>query len=172
MSAHHTPDHTAALHDVCLGMGSNLGDRDANLRAALRALATYVQITLVSPVYETLPLIIEAQPLFHNIACIGATRLAPLDLLHALKRIETDLGRVPGPRYGPRVIDIDILFFDDLIMATPELTIPHAAMRERAFVLVPLAEIAPEWRHPIAGRTIEKLASMLDASGVRRLGTL
>ena len=79
---------------------------------------------------------------------------------------------MPGPRYGPRVIDIDILLFADLALSTPELTIPHPGMLERAFALIPLAEIAPHLRHPIAKRAIAELASRLDASGVRRLGTL
>ncbi|HEY7091889.1 MAG TPA: 2-amino-4-hydroxy-6-hydroxymethyldihydropteridine diphosphokinase, partial [Ktedonobacterales bacterium] len=111
-------------------------------------------------------------PLFHNIACVGQTSLDPFSLLRALKRLEGDLGRVPGPRYGPRVIDIDILLLDDLVLTTPELTIPHAAMLERAFALVPLAEIAPSQRHPVAGRTIAELALGLDASSVRRQGVL
>jgi 2-amino-4-hydroxy-6-hydroxymethyldihydropteridine diphosphokinase len=172
MNADDSATKRAAIHEVCLSLGSNLGDRDANLRAALRALAMYTRITLVSSVYETEPLIVEDQPHFHNIACAGSTALEPLALLHALKRIEAELGRVPGPRYGPRLIDIDILLFDDLILRTPELTIPHAALLERAFALVPLAEITPERRHPVAGHTLQELASGIDAEGVRRLGAL
>jgi len=172
MNADDSATKRAATHEVCLSLGSNLGDRDANLRAALRALAKYMRITLVSSVYETEPLIVEDQPLFHNIACAGSTELEPLALLHALKRIEADLGRVPGPRYGPRLIDIDILLFDDLILRTPELTIPHAALLERAFALIPLAEITPEQRHPVAGRTIHELAPGIGTEGVRRLGAL
>jgi 2-amino-4-hydroxy-6-hydroxymethyldihydropteridine diphosphokinase len=162
----------APIRNVYLGLGSNLGDRDANLRAAIGKLAEFLHVERVSSVYETDPLLVEDQPLFHNLACAGQTPLTPFSLLRALKRIESDLGRIPGPRYGPRVIDIDILLLDDLVLITPELTIPHPAMLERAFVLIPLAEIAPNQRHPVAGRTIEELALDLDASGVRRQGAL
>jgi 2-amino-4-hydroxy-6-hydroxymethyldihydropteridine diphosphokinase len=162
----------APMRNVYLGLGSNLGDRDANLRAAIGKLAEFMHVKRVSSVYETDPLLVEDQPFFHNLACAGKTTLDPFSLLRALKRIERDLGRAPGPRYGPRVIDIDILLFDDLVLTTPELTIPHPGMLERAFVLIPLAEIAPSQRHPIAWRTIAELARALDASGVRRQGTL
>ena len=161
-----------ADHSVFLGLGSNLGDRDANLRAALEKLADTVRIVRVSSVYETEPLLVEDQPLFHNLACAGLTSLGPLDLLLAVKRIERDLGRIPGARYGPRLIDIDILLYDDLILATPAVTIPHPGMMERAFVLVPLAEIVPAERHPMTGQTIEELASRSKSSGVRLLGAL
>ena len=160
------------IHTVYLGLGSNLGDRDANLLAALDGLGQFMQVECVSSVYATEPLLVEDQPIFHNLVCEGMTGLEPFPLLLALKRIEGDLGRVPGPRYGPRLIDIDILLFDDLILTTPELTIPHLAMLERAFALIPLAEIAPDLRHPSAKDTIAELASRLDASGVRLLGTL
>jgi 2-amino-4-hydroxy-6-hydroxymethyldihydropteridine diphosphokinase len=162
----------ALMRNVYLGLGSNLGDRDANLRAALDRLGEFIQVGRVSSVYETEPLLVEDQPLFHNLVCAGQTPLDPFSLLRTLKRIESALGRVPGPRYGPRVIDIDILLFDDLAQTTPELTIPHPAMLERAFVLIPLAEIAPNQRHPVDGHTIEELARGLDASGVRRQGVL
>jgi 2-amino-4-hydroxy-6-hydroxymethyldihydropteridine diphosphokinase len=162
----------APMRNVCLGLGSNLGDRNANLRAALDRLGEFTQVARISSVYETEPLLVEDQPLFHNLACAGQMSLDPFSLLRALKRIESDLGRVPGPRYGPRAIDIDILLLDDVVLTSPELTIPHPAMLERAFVLIPLAEIAPGQRHPVAGRTIEELARGLDASGVRRQGAL
>jgi 2-amino-4-hydroxy-6-hydroxymethyldihydropteridine diphosphokinase len=177
MTEHHQNEQdgqagVAPMHNVYLGLGSNLGDRDAHLRAAISKLAEFLHVERVSSVYETEPLLVEDQPLFHNIACAGQTSLDPFTLLRALKRLEGDLGRVPGPRYGPRVIDIDILLLDDLVLTTPELTIPHAAMLERAFALVPLAEIAPSQRHPVAGRTIAELALGLDASSVRRQGVL
>jgi 2-amino-4-hydroxy-6-hydroxymethyldihydropteridine diphosphokinase len=162
----------SATHTIYLGLGSNLGDRDTNLRAALGRLGEYMQVNRVSSVYETEPLLVEDQPLFHNLACAGVTRNEPFALLHTLKRIENAIGRVPGPRYGPRLIDIDILLFGDLILSTPELTIPHPGMLERAFALIPLAEIAPDLRHPIVKRPIAELASRLDASGVRLLGNL
>jgi 2-amino-4-hydroxy-6-hydroxymethyldihydropteridine diphosphokinase len=177
MIEHHTREQggkaeVTPMRNVYLGLGSNLGDRDAHLRAAISKLAEFVQIERVSSVYETDPLLVENQPLFHNLACMGQTSLDPFSLLRALKRIESDLGRVPGRRYGPRVIDIDILLLDDLVLTTPELTIPHPGILERAFVLIPLAEIAPSQRHPVAGRTIAELALGLDASGVRLQGAL
>jgi 2-amino-4-hydroxy-6-hydroxymethyldihydropteridine diphosphokinase len=172
MSENTKPEQISLIHTVYLGLGSNLGERDTNLRTALDRLSEFIQVGRVSSVYETEPLLVEDQPHFHNLASVGVTELEPLSLLHALKRIESDLGRVPGPRYGPRLIDIDILLFDDLILTTPELTIPHPAMLERAFALIPLAEIVPNLRHPSAKRTIAELASRLDASGVRLLGTL
>jgi 2-amino-4-hydroxy-6-hydroxymethyldihydropteridine diphosphokinase len=162
----------APVRNVYLGLGSNLGDRDAYLRAAIGKLAELLHLERVSSVYESEPLLVVDQPLFHNLACAGKTPLDPFSLLRALKRIESDLGRVPGPRYGPRVIDIDLLLLDDVVLTTPELTIPHPAMLQRAFVLIPLAEIAPGQRHPVARRTIEELALSLDAHGVRRQGAL
>jgi 2-amino-4-hydroxy-6-hydroxymethyldihydropteridine diphosphokinase len=165
-------DQVAALHTVYLGLGSNLGDRDANLRAAIGRLSEFMRVARVSSVYVTEPLLVKDQPLFHNLACAGVTLLEPLQLLRAIKRIERELGRVPGPRYGPRMIDIDILLFDDLALSTAVLTIPHAGMLERAFVLVPLAEIAPDLRHPVAGHTMRELALRSDGSGVRLLGAL
>jgi 2-amino-4-hydroxy-6-hydroxymethyldihydropteridine diphosphokinase len=161
-----------AINTIYLGLGSNLGDRDTNLRAALERLGEYMEVKLVSSVYATEPLLVEDQPLFHNLACAGVTELEPLPLLHALKAIEHEVGRVPGPRYGPRLIDIDILLFDDLILSTPALTIPHPGLLERAFALLPLAEIAPDLRHPIVMRPMAALAARLDASGVHLLGTL
>ena len=172
MSENTKPEQISLIHTVYLGLGSNLGDRNANLLAALDRLGEFMQVERVSSVYETEPLLVEDQPIFHNLVCEGMTGLEPLPLLRALKRIESDLGRVPGPRYGPRLIDIDILLFDHLILTTPELTIPHPAMLERAFALIPLAEIAPDLRHPSAKDAIAELASRLDASGVRLLGTL
>jgi 2-amino-4-hydroxy-6-hydroxymethyldihydropteridine diphosphokinase len=163
---------TSALHTVYLGLGSNLGDRAANLRAALAALAPDVLVTAISAVYETVPMHVEDQPDFLNLVCAARTALAPHELLRRLKGIERALGRVPGPRYGPRAIDLDLLLYDDLVLDTAELTVPHPRMLDRAFVLVPLAEIAPSLRHPLAGETIAALAASLDASGVRRIGPL
>jgi len=166
-------DRDGGVHVVYLGLGSNLGDRDAHLRAALAALAPYVRIDRVSSVYETAPLHVLDQPDFHNIACRGETRLAPLALLRAAKGIERALGRVPGPRYGPRIIDIDLLLYDEATLETPELTLPHPRMAERAFVLVPLAEIAPEARPPAPGRDIASLAAATARDGgVHQIGPL
>jgi len=165
-------DRNSGEHAVFLGLGSNLGDRAAHLRAALEALAPLVRVIRVSSVYETAPMYVENQPSFYNLAGGGQTRLPPTDLLCELKQIERALGRAPGPRYGPRVVDLDLLLYDDLVLTSDALTLPHPRMLERAFVLAPLAEIAPELRHPVAGKTIATLAAALPTAGVRRIGPL
>jgi len=160
-------------HDAWLGLGANLGDRNVTLRqavVALQALAPAVRVTAVSSIYDTAPELVTAQPRFHNAACAIETTLAPLALLHALKRIERELGRAPTVRYGPRAIDLDILLYDDLILSGDELTIPHPRLAERAFALVPLAEIAPHLVHPALGETISQLAARYTAADVRRVG--
>ncbi|HEY7832409.1 MAG TPA: 2-amino-4-hydroxy-6-hydroxymethyldihydropteridine diphosphokinase [Ktedonobacterales bacterium] len=125
-----------------LGLGSNLGDRAATLRAAVDALAAHLRILAVSSLYDTAPQLVTDQPRFLNAALAGTTELEPLALLHAVKAIETALGRVPGPRFGPRALDIDLLLLDGIVLDTPELTLPHPRLAERAFALLPLAEIA------------------------------
>lgn len=159
-------------HTVYLGLGSNQGDRDELLRMALRLLAPDVTIARVSSVYDTAPMLVTEQPRFRNIAAAGTTHLAPGDLLRVAKRVEADLGRRPGPRYGPRQIDIDIELYDDTVLDTPELTIPHARMTERGFVLAPLAELAPDLRHPVLGLTISELLRRLGPTDMRRVGPL
>jgi 2-amino-4-hydroxy-6-hydroxymethyldihydropteridine diphosphokinase len=146
---------------VYLGLGSNLGDRALNLRRALDALRADFAVDAVSPCYETEPAYVLDQPRFYNLACRGTTTLAPLDTLHALKRLETQLGRAPGARFGPRVIDVDLLFYDDVILDTPELTLPHPRLAERPFVLTPLADIAPDFVHPALHLTIAQLRDRL-----------
>jgi 2-amino-4-hydroxy-6-hydroxymethyldihydropteridine diphosphokinase len=148
---------------VYLALGSNLGDRAGQLRRTLGLLEPACSVTAVSPCYETEPAYVLDQPRFLNLVCRATTLLAPLALLHLLKRIEVQIGRTPGPRFGPRLVDLDILFYDDLILDTPELTIPHPRIAERAFVLVPLSDIAPELRHPMVGRDIAELRDQLDA---------
>ena len=164
------PSQTQPL--VVLGLGSNLGDRDAFLRAALAGLAPVYQIERVSSIYETAPQLVAEQPFYHNLVSAGQTRLAPLDLLHFLKALEQRLGRTPSYRYGPREIDLDVLLYGDQIIATPELTVPHPRMAERAFVLVPLAEIAPDLRHPVLGRSMRELAAVVADQDIRRLSSL
>lgn len=162
----------AGSHRVYLGLGSNQGDRDALLRDALRSLAPVVDVTQVSSVYDTAPMHVRDQPRFHNIIAAGTTRLDPVALLREAKRIEAALGRGPGPRYGPRPIDVDILLYDDTVLDTPELTIPHPRMAERGFVLEPLAEVAPNLAHPMLGVTIAELVRRLGPSDVRQVGPL
>lgn len=156
---------------VYLGLGTNLGDRQANLQAALAALAGTVAIEACSRVYETEPLHVTDQPAFLNIAAKGLTDLAPLPLLRTLKRIEQELGRVEGRRWGPRLIDIDILLYDGVVLADEELTIPHPRLAERRFALAPLAEIGAAEPHPVARRTVaELLADLPPAADVRLFG--
>jgi 2-amino-4-hydroxy-6-hydroxymethyldihydropteridine diphosphokinase len=156
-----------------LGLGANLGDRAAVLRAALDALAGHLTVLRVSSAYDTAPQLVEDQPRFLNAAFCGVTALAPHALLRTIKHVEVELGRVPGARYGPRAIDIDILLYDDLTLVSDSLTVPHPRLPERAFALRPLAEIAPELPHPQTGRTIAEMAAALGDSGdIRLVGPL
>ncbi len=148
---------SAMLHTIYLALGTNLGDRLANLRAAIAALAPQACVMAESCIYETEPWGFSEQPAFLNMAVRAETDLAPADLLAFLKSLETDLGRTPTFRNGPRLIDIDILFYDDLILHTPPLVIPHPRLHERDFVLVPLADIAPDFIHSVLNQSIRAL---------------
>jgi len=151
---------------VYLGLGSNLGDRRGNLDAALAALRANpaVRVLAVSPFIETAPVGgPPGQGPYLNGAAAVETDLAPADLLAALKRIERALGRREGPRWGPRPVDLDILLFGALVLDTADLTIPHPRLRERRFVLEPLAAIAPDARDPVTGLTVRELVAQLGA---------
>lgn len=153
---------------VFLGLGSNQGDRRANLAAAVRLLESEVKVEKVSSIYETEPVGYLDQPWFLNAVCEVITGRTPRQMLALAGSIEASLGRVREIRYGPRTIDVDVLMYDDFILDEPDLQIPHPRMLERAFVLVPLAEIASEVVHPKAKLTIGALRDTLgDKAQVR-----
>jgi 2-amino-4-hydroxy-6-hydroxymethyldihydropteridine diphosphokinase len=154
-------------HVVFLTLGSNMGNRLANLRAIAGNLTPQMAVKNKSSVYETPPWGFTEQAQFLNQVIMVNTYLEPQALLGHLKRLETALGRVPNFQNGPRLIDVDILFFDDLVLDTPPLVIPHPRMHERAFVLVPLAEIAPDFVHPVFGKPIHELLDRLDRSDIK-----
>lgn len=158
-----------ATHTVYLALGSNLGDRRANLAGALQRLREIVEIEKVSSIYETEPVGYLEQPHFLNMVCVGKTRLSPQALLTRVKEIEVTIGRQSTFRNGPRPIDIDILLYDDLHISQEHLTLPHPRMAERAFVLVPLAEIAPSVIDPVSGRTIQELLETVPLHGVKKV---
>ena len=156
-----------------LGLGSNLGDREENLRKSLSLLGDAGEITALSSIYETEPWGYADQPSFLNLVCGFRTSLSPPELLALAQEVERKLGRVRTIRYGPRTMDVDILLYGDRIVDTSDLQIPHPRIPERAFVLAPFAEIAPDIEHPTLKRPISAL--LADAPGretVVKLGDL
>lgn len=151
---------------IYIALGTNLGDRLANLRSAIEALAPDVRITRESTIYETPPWGYTDQPAFLNMVVEAATSLNPRALLAYLKKREDELGRIESFRYGPRQIDLDILFYDDLVLNEDDLQIPHPRLHERAFVLVPLADLAPDLEHPVFKQRVHSLLNDVDISEI------
>lgn len=152
-----------------IALGSNLGDRLENLRAAIRLMEERgVKVTRTSSVWETAP-VPEDQPRYLNAVATVETSLGASELLAALKEIEHELGRRPGRRWGPRPIDLDILFYGEQTVTTPDLQVPHPRIEERAFVLAPLAEVA-RGALPVLGKTAAELLDGVDRAGIERTG--
>src|SRR5215204_1567190 len=155
-------------HIVYLALGSNLDDRLANLKQAIASLTPQLDVKAKSPVYETPPWGYEDQPKFLNQVIKANTYLDPEPLLKHLKRLEVALGRKESFPNGPRLIDMDILFYDDLVMEKPLLVLPHPRLHERGFVLLPLLEIAPNLMHPVHKKSVREMAEMCNMTGIEK----
>jgi len=151
---------------AAIALGSNLGDREGNLREAVQRMGALGRVAAVSGFYDTEPVGYLDQPRFLNAAVLLETELLPVELLRRLLGIEQEMGRdrANSPPKGPRVIDLDLLLYGELVMQSAELTVPHPAMHERAFVLAPLAEIAVGMLHPVLHRSIGELLALLSAN--------
>jgi 2-amino-4-hydroxy-6-hydroxymethyldihydropteridine diphosphokinase len=147
---------------VYLALGSNIGDSPANLRKAFELLQAFLSDINQAPVYKSRAVGYTDQPDFLNTAINGQTDLEPLELLSAIKTIEQQIGRTQTFRWGPREIDIDIIFYGDRLMRTDELTLPHPAFRERDFVLQPLVDLNPELTDPLSGKRVQELLNLLE----------
>jgi 2-amino-4-hydroxy-6-hydroxymethyldihydropteridine diphosphokinase len=158
------------MKTVYLGLGSNMGDRETMLQAAVRELESpRLHIRRTSPIYETEPMDVPGQPWFLNQVVEAETDLFPLQLLHRTAKIEVQLGRRRLTPKGPRAIDIDILLFGNAVVTTPKLEIPHPRFRLRRFVLAPLADLAPDLRDPVTRKTIRELLGELRGQAVRKI---
>lgn len=157
------------MNEIYLGLGTNLGNREANLQQAVDKLAAGVMVTAVSPVYETPPWGVTDQPHFLNICIVGRTEKSPRAVLAFIKTIEIALGRTPTYRWGPRVIDIDLLFYNQQQIEHGDLIVPHPRLHERAFVLAPLADIAPHLVHPKTEQTVRQMLAQVDTADIRPL---
>jgi 2-amino-4-hydroxy-6-hydroxymethyldihydropteridine diphosphokinase len=154
------------IYNVYLGLGSNLGDRKDNLDKAIDYLSQRLRITAKSSIYDTEAMENREQPRFLNMVFQAQTIFKPQDILMLAKSIERKMGRQPNTHNAPRTIDIDILFYGDEIIETPDLTIPHASLPNRAFALVPMEEIAPNLVHPVTKKTISTMLRELE-SGIQ-----
>jgi 2-amino-4-hydroxy-6-hydroxymethyldihydropteridine diphosphokinase len=160
------------LKTVYVGLGSNVGDREANLREALvRLEAEGVRVVRRSSVYETEPQELRDQPWFLNAVVEVETDLFPLQLFAHIQNVEREMGRRRVTPKGPRHIDIDILFYGRSLIETADLQVPHPRIAQRRFVLEPLSEIAPDFRHPLTGKTAIEMLATLEPQGIRRLTT-
>jgi 2-amino-4-hydroxy-6-hydroxymethyldihydropteridine diphosphokinase len=152
---------------VYIALGTNLGDRAANLKLARESLAEAGELVASSLVYQTPPWGIVDQPAFLNQVVQIRTDLRPAELLKYLKALETRMGRVPSVKYGPRLIDMDILFYDQRVIENRQLQVPHPRLAERAFVLVPLADLASDLKHPVSGLSVKEMLVQVDTSNIR-----
>lgn len=159
-------------HTIYLALGTNLGERLENLRTAIQSMPPEIQVLEESHIYETPPWGYEDQPSFLNMVIKAETDLKPESLLTYLKQLEVELGREQNFRWGPRLIDLDILFYDDLVIDTPPLVIPHPRLHERGFVLVPLVDVAADYVHPVLGQFVWELLFEADVSGIKPLPEL